>query len=112
MGEELTVAIFEGTQEAGFFAPQRFEGVIEDCEVVGTIPADLDGAFVRVGGEFYYPPKFPNDAPLHSDGYISKFRFKDGRVSYQGKFVRTAPVRRRHSGGAQPVWPVSQPLHQ
>ena len=83
------VRVFDGTLTDGFFAPQRFEGSVVDCEVSGTIPGDMDGVFVRVGGEFLYPPKYPNDAPLHSDGYISKFRFKDGRVSYQGRFVRT-----------------------
>ena len=83
------VDIFSGTLTDGFFAPQRFEGEIEDCEKTGTIPADMDGMFVRVGGEFFYPPKFPNDAPLHSDGYISAFRFKNGRVSYKGRFIRT-----------------------
>ncbi len=42
----------------GFFAPMRFEADITDCEVIGKIPADLNGAFVRVGGEFLYPPKY------------------------------------------------------
>jgi len=83
------VQIFEGTSSDGFFAPQRFEGEVADCEVAGTIPSDMDGVFVRVGGEFFYPPKYPQDAPLHTDGYISRFRFRDGRVSYKGKFVRT-----------------------
>ncbi len=33
----------------GFYTPTRFEGDVFDCEVVGKIPADLNGAFVRVG---------------------------------------------------------------
>ncbi len=45
--------------QVGFFAPMRFEADITDCEVIGKIPTDLNGAFVRVGGEFLYPPKFP-----------------------------------------------------
>jgi len=72
-----------------FLSPQRFDADLLDCEVEGTIPADMDGDFIRVGGEWYYPPKFADDAPLHSDGYISRFRFKSGRVSYKGRFVRT-----------------------
>ncbi len=83
------VATFDGPQNQGFFAAQRFEADVADCEVTGTVPADMDGHFVRVGGEWFYPPKFPNDAPLHSDGYISRFRVKGGKVAYQGKFVRT-----------------------
>jgi len=77
------------TTAQGYFAPQRFEAEVLDCETIGTIPSDITGAFVRLGGEWYYPPKFPNDAPLHSDGHISRFRFHDGRVSYRSRFVRT-----------------------
>ena len=73
----------------GFFSPQRYEADILDCEVMGQIPTDLDGQFVRLGGDWFYPPKFPDDAPLHSDGHMSRFRFKNGRVSYKSKFVRT-----------------------
>jgi carotenoid cleavage dioxygenase-like enzyme len=75
--------------QVGFFAPMRFEADITDCEVIGKIPADLNGAFVRVGGEFLYPSKFPDDAPLNSDGYVSSFRFRNGAVSFHGKWVKT-----------------------
>src|SRR5690349_4742579 len=43
---------------SGFYTPTRFEGDVYDCEVIGKIPSDLNGAFVRVGGEWVYPPKF------------------------------------------------------
>ena len=39
----------------GFNAPLRFDASIDDCEVVGQVPTDMDGAFYRVGGEFYWP---------------------------------------------------------
>lgn len=71
------------------FKPQRLELDLFDCEVVGSIPSDLDGAFVRLGGAWCYPPKYPNDIPLHSDGHISSFRISQGRVDYKGRFVRT-----------------------
>jgi carotenoid cleavage dioxygenase len=75
--------------QVGFFAPMRFEADITDCEVIGKIPADLNGAFVRVGGEFLYPPKFPDDAVLNTDGYVSAFRFRNGGVSFKGRWVKT-----------------------
>lgn len=75
--------------KVGYFAPERFEAQVRDCEVLGKIPADMQGTFFRVGGDWLYPPKFKDDAPLNSDGYISAFRFKDGRVDYQGRYVRT-----------------------
>jgi carotenoid cleavage dioxygenase len=73
----------------GFGAPMRFEGIVEDCEVVGKLPDDLDGAFYRVGGEWYYPPLKPDDAPLNADGYVSSFRFKGGKVDYRGRWIHT-----------------------
>ena len=81
--------LFTQSTERGFNAPMRFEASVDDCEVVGKIPAELDGAFYRVGAEWYYPPKFPDDAILNADGYVSMFRFKGGKVDFKGRWVRT-----------------------
>jgi carotenoid cleavage dioxygenase-like enzyme len=70
-------------------APTRFEASIDDCEVVGSIPSDIDGAFYRVGGEWYYPPMFRDDAPLNADGYVSMFRIKNGKVDFKGRWIET-----------------------
>ncbi len=75
--------------KVGFFTPERFEAEIHDCEVLGQVPKDLDGTFFRVGGDWLYPSLFPDDAALNSDGYISSFRFRNGLVSYKGRYVRT-----------------------
>jgi carotenoid cleavage dioxygenase-like enzyme len=79
----------QSTTVEGFFEPERFEADVYDCEVVGEIPSDLDGAFVRVGSDWYYPPRFDNDAAFSEDGFISRFRFKDGTVDFKGRWVRT-----------------------
>ena len=57
----------------GFGAPIRFEADILDCEVVGSIPKDIDGAFYRVGAEWFLPPTHPDDAILNADGVIDWF---------------------------------------
>lgn len=80
---------------------QRSDITILDCEVEGKIPPELNGAFVRVGGEWFYPPRFADDAPLHADGYISAFRFNNGRASFQGKFVRTPRFEANLAAGRQ-----------
>ena len=85
----------------GFFSPQRYEADILDCEVTGSIPTELEGAFVRLGGEWFYPPKFADDAILNSDGHVSSFRFKDGRVSYKSRFVRTPRFQANLKAGSQ-----------
>lgn len=89
------------TTAKGFFAPQRFEGDVLDCETIGTIPSDMAGAFYRLGGEWFYPPRFPDDAPLHTDGHMSMFRFRNGRVSYKSRFVRTPRFEANLQAGRQ-----------
>ena len=73
----------------GFGAPARFEADIFDCEVVGQIPAELDGAFYRLHGDWFFPPKDPGEPYLSADGYISMFRIRGGRAGYRGRYVRT-----------------------
>jgi carotenoid cleavage dioxygenase-like enzyme len=73
----------------GYHAPCRFDAELFDCELTGTLPADLEGAFYRMHLDWFYPPKYPDEASLSADGYISMFRFKGGVVDYRGRFVRT-----------------------
>jgi carotenoid cleavage dioxygenase len=74
---------------SGFNQPMRFEANITDCQVIGKIPADFTGAYVRVGPEFYFPQKYADDGVVNGDGYINMFRFKNGIVSYRSRWVRT-----------------------
>src|SRR5262244_3388212 len=72
--QESSMADLSGQASGrGFNSPLRFEASVDDCEVVGKIPEDLNGAFYRVGAEWYYPPRFPDDAILNADGYVSMF---------------------------------------
>jgi len=72
-----------------FHGAARFEAEVIDCEVIGALPAALEGTFYRLGGDWLYPPRFADDAPFNADGYISMFRFANGSVDYKGRFVRT-----------------------
>ena len=85
----------------GYGAPMRFEGSVTDCEVVGRIPAEIDGAFYRTGAEWYYPPMFRDDAILNADGYVSSFRIRNGKVDYHGQFVRTHRFVEEQKAGRQ-----------
>ncbi len=73
----------------GPFAPSRAEIDLRDCEVEGDLPSDLDGAFYRVGPDYQYPPKFPNNIPFDGEGHVSMFRFANGHVDYKSRYVRT-----------------------
>ena len=73
----------------GAFEPARFASEVYDCEVVGAIPRDLAGVFYRVGGEWFYPPKHPDDAPFAADGIASQFRIANGSCDFSARFVET-----------------------
>lgn len=83
----------------GFAGSLRFEASLEDCEVVGKIPEDLDGAFHRVGAEWYQPPMFPDDGYVNADGIVSMFRFRKGKVNYRGKWVKTQRFLKEREAG-------------
>src|SRR5436190_24178993 len=59
-------------------AVHRSENELYDCEVEGKLPADLDGAFYRVGPDPQYPKpdKYVMDIPFDGEGHISMFRIK------------------------------------
>jgi len=71
----------------------------QECTVRGSLPPDLQGALFRVGGSWYYPPKFADDIPLHADGFISSFRISNGRVGYSGRFIETDRMRANRGAG-------------
>ncbi|CAG9977403.1 unnamed protein product [Clonostachys byssicola] len=73
--------------------PFRAHVDIEDVEVEGNIPTELDGTFFRVMQDPYYERNYYLDGakqiPFDGDGNISAFRFKDGKVSFQQRYVMT-----------------------
>lgn len=69
--------------------PQTFKTEVEirDCEVEGTIPDDLSGAFYRVGPDPMYPLA-PGNIPFDGEGHVSMFRINNGRVDYKTRYVK------------------------
>ncbi len=65
----------------------RVEADVKDVEVDGKIPADLNGAFYRVGPDPQYP-LFPGNIPFDGEGHVSMFRIKNGHVSYRSRYVK------------------------
>jgi carotenoid cleavage dioxygenase-like enzyme len=93
---------FSGRSDlTGFYAPERFEADVHDCTVIGRIPPELDGAFVRVGSAWDYPAMYPDDSPFNEDGYVSRFRIKNGVCSYKGRWVQTERYLNNHAAGRQ-----------
>ncbi|KAH7393694.1 carotenoid oxygenase [Cadophora sp. MPI-SDFR-AT-0126] len=76
-------------QFSGFMKPCRFEGEVQNLEVVGTIPTDIDGTFYRVMPDPQMPPFVENDPWFNGDGNISAFHIKSGKVHFKQRYVRT-----------------------
>jgi carotenoid cleavage dioxygenase len=70
------------------FAPVHEEVTVEHLKVVGRLPRELDGIFVRNGPNPQFPPRnryhwFDGDGMLHG------VRLFDGKASYRNRYVRT-----------------------
>jgi len=77
----------------------RSEIELFDCEVEGQLPADLDGAFLRVGPDPQYPKpaRFGNDIAFDGEGHVSLFRIKNGHVDYRTRYARTQRWKAQHA---------------
>lgn len=80
----------------GANTPCRVEADVSDLEVVGTIPAEIDGAFYRVAADHQFPPRFAHDVPFNGDGMVSMFRIGDGRVHLKTRYVQTDRYKAEH----------------
>ncbi|WP_404713382.1 carotenoid oxygenase family protein [Sphingomonas sp. MMS24-J13] len=75
---------------SGLNLPVRLEVEIQNLEVEGTIPPEIEGAFFRAVPDPAHRPMFDDDTALSGDGMISRFLFEDGHVDFSIKYVHTA----------------------
>ena len=82
-----------GNYTQGNFAPVRDELTITELEVTGTLPAQLDGRYLRNGPN---PVDDPDPANYHlfmGTGMVHGVRLRDGRAEwYRNRWVRSAEV--------------------
>jgi carotenoid cleavage dioxygenase-like enzyme len=68
-------------------APVTEERTITDLRVTGSIPAELDGRYVRNGAN---PITGMSEHPFFGDGMVHGVRLRDGRAEwYRNRYVRT-----------------------
>lgn len=80
------------------FAPVHDEIAAEDLKVVGKLPAELNGLFVRNGPNPQFPPKL-NYHWFDGDGMLHGVRIRDGKASYRNRWVRTTAWREANKAG-------------
>ncbi len=72
----------------GNYAPIRKETTAGGLVVVGKLPAELDGMYVRNGPN----PQFPPIGPYHwfdGDAMLHGVTIRDGKATYRSRYVRT-----------------------
>lgn len=77
----------------GVHTPMQAEKTLTALKVTGTIPAELDGTYVRIGPN---PIKPPNAAAYHwfmGDGMIHGVRLRAGKAEwYRNRWIRSTTV--------------------
>ncbi len=83
-------------------APVADEIQAGDLAVIGEIPVDLNGMYVRNGPNAYFPPNWRYHA-YDGDGMLHAIYFDRGRVSYRNRWIRTAGLDEERAAG-QSLW--------
>jgi len=85
------------------FAPVKEETTADDLKVIGELPPDLSGMFVRNGPN----PQFDPIGQYHwfdGDGMLHGVRIKDGKASYRNRYIRTNKFQVENQEN-KPLWP-------
>jgi carotenoid cleavage dioxygenase-like enzyme len=91
---------FSSPYLTGNFKPTYDEITAKDLEVIGTIPADLQGNFLRIGPNPYYVPDEQKYHIFDGDGMVHGVHFADGKADYRNRFIDSDGLREeREKGG-------------
>jgi carotenoid cleavage dioxygenase-like enzyme len=87
----------------GNYAPVMEEHVETDLKVIGAIPTDLNGHFLRIGPNPVYVPDLATYHLFDGDGMIHAVQFENGKATYRNRFVDTAGLRKEREKGSW-IW--------
>lgn len=82
----------------GAWSPLHEEVDAEDMDVIGTIPTDLNGVYVR-NTENPVHDAIGVYHPFDGDGMIHAMSFRNGKASYRNRFVKTAGFEQEQEAG-------------
>ena len=85
---ESTLSSSEHPYLSGAWTPNFHEYDASDLEVIGEIPKDLDGVYVR-NTENPVHDAIGIYHPFDGDGMLHAMTFRDGQAVYRNRFVRT-----------------------
>lgn len=93
----------------GPFAPVDSEIDAADLTVIGEIPRDLDGVYLRNGPNPQYPP-VGRYHWFDGDGMVHAVHFNDGKATYRNRWVRTDAFDRERAAGEVQWVGIMEPL--
>ncbi|WP_338891014.1 carotenoid oxygenase family protein [Rhodococcus sovatensis] len=99
----LPVDVAHHAHLTGVFAPQREEVDVADLEIVGDLPDDLNGSYLRNGPNPRFDPIGSFVFPLDGDGMVHRVSIAGGQASYSNRFVRTPMVELEEQRG-EAIW--------
>lgn len=82
----------------GIYAPVSQEIEADDLQIIGELPEDLNGVYVRNGPN----PRHETKGRHHwfdGDGMLHAVRFEQGKASYRNRYVRTRAFERESEAG-------------
>uniref|UniRef100_UPI00356571A7 carotenoid oxygenase family protein n=1 Tax=Zhongshania sp. TaxID=1971902 RepID=UPI00356571A7 len=86
----------------GAWTPNFTEYTATDMEVIGQIPDDIDGVYIRNTENPVQDP-IGHYHPFDGDGMIHSMVFKDGKAEYRNRFVRTKGFNAEQEAG-EALW--------
>lgn len=87
---------------AGNFAPVQETAPVECDKIQGTLPACVDGVYIRNGPNPRYVPRGGHHL-FDGDGMLHAVRIKDGRVTFCSRYVRTHKFVQEETAGGRVV---------
>ncbi|GAB2514623.1 carotenoid oxygenase family protein [Microbulbifer agarilyticus] len=86
----------------GAWTPNFTEFTATDLEVIGEIPRDIDGVYIR-NTENQVHEAIGVYHPFDGDGMLHAMSFRDGKVEYRNRFVRTKGFEAEQEAG-ESLW--------
>lgn len=87
----------------GVWAPVREEVVADELEVIGEVPKDLNGVYLRNGPNPKYQPRGRYHV-FDGDGMLHGMEFRNGKAIYRNRWVRTEGLGMEEAQG-KAIWP-------
>ncbi len=109
INDKLNVTVPEDTDNPflrGLFAPlgTEYDADTDSLTVIGKIPRDLNGMYVRNGHNQIHAPMGVYH-PFDGDGMVHSIRFDDGKATYHNRLVKTVGYLAEKAAGGISLWP-------